>query len=237
VKIPLVDVKAQYAPLIPELKECFAEVLDSGRFIFGPEVEAFEREAAAYLGVPHAIGVANGTDALVLSLEAMGIGRGDEVICPSFTFFATGEAIARIGATPVFADIDPATMNLDPKAVPDDIAGLVAVHYAGLPVDLTRLHRRPAVVIEDAAQALGARTPDGPVGNCAHSTMTCFSFHPVKSITTGEGGAVTTNDDELADRLRASPRTCRPVPARRAPLRRGPEGRISGVGPRGARRG
>ena len=115
--IPLVDVKAQYAPLIPELKERFAEVLETGRFIFGPEVEAFEREAAAYLGVPRALGVANGTDALVLALEALGVGRGDEVICPAFTFFATAEAIARVGATPVFADIDPATLNVDPEDV------------------------------------------------------------------------------------------------------------------------
>ena len=115
--IPLVDVKAQYAPFIPELQARFAEVLESGRFIFGPEVEAFEREAAAYLGVPHAIGVANGTDALVLALEAMGIERGDEVICPAFTFYATAEAIARVGAIPVFADIDPVTLNLDPAAV------------------------------------------------------------------------------------------------------------------------
>jgi dTDP-4-amino-4,6-dideoxygalactose transaminase len=99
-QIPLVDVKAQYAPLIPELEERFSAVLESGRFIFGPEVEAFEHEAAAYLGVPHAIGVANGTDALVLALEALEIGRGDEVICPSFTFYATAEAIARVGATP-----------------------------------------------------------------------------------------------------------------------------------------
>ena len=101
--IPLVDVKAQYAPLIPELKERFGEVLESGRFIFGPEVEAFEREAAEYLGVDETIGVANGTDALVLALDALGIGEGDEVICPAFTFYATAEAIARRGATPVFA--------------------------------------------------------------------------------------------------------------------------------------
>ena len=111
-KIDLIDVKAQYAPLIPEFREAFERVLESGRFIFGPEVEAFEAEAAAYLGVPHAIGVANGTDAIVLSLDAMGIGTAgngtaDEVICPSFTFYATAEAIVRAGATPVFADIDP----------------------------------------------------------------------------------------------------------------------------------
>ena len=115
--IPLVDVKAQYAPLIPELKDAFARALDSGRFIFGPEVEAFEREAAEYLGVEQTIGVANGTDALVLALDALEIGPGDEVICPAFTFFATAESIARRGATPVFADIDPATLNLDPAEV------------------------------------------------------------------------------------------------------------------------
>src|SRR6188472_3808787 len=111
-KIDLVDVKAQYEPLIPEFREAFERVVESGRFIFGPE-----EEAAAYLGVPHAIGVANGTDALVLALEAMGVGAGDEVVCPSFTFYATAEAIARAGATPVFADIDPATLNLDPEDV------------------------------------------------------------------------------------------------------------------------
>ena len=145
VVIPLVDVKAQYAPLIPELKERFAEVLESGRFIFGPEVEAFERESAAYLDVPHAIGVANGTDALVLALEAMGIGAGDEVICPSFTFYATAEAIARAGATPVFADIDPVTLNLDPAEVAARITrrtkAIMPVHLFGRPAALEELGR------------------------------------------------------------------------------------------------
>src|SRR6185437_14451579 len=102
--IPHVDVRAQYARLIPELKDAFARVLESGRFIFGPELEAFEREAAEYLGVQDAVGVANGTDALVIALDAMGVGEGDEVVCPAFTFFATAEAIVRRGATPVFAD-------------------------------------------------------------------------------------------------------------------------------------
>ena len=126
------------------------------------------------------------------------------------------------GPPRVYVDIDPTTLNLDPGAVPDGIAALVAVHYAGLPVDLAALTRRPRVVIEDAAHALGARTPDGPVGNCARSDMTCFSFHPVKSITTGEGGAVTTNDDDLADRLRALPPPRPPAACpRRAP---GPPG-------------
>src|SRR5690242_9988333 len=111
--IPHVDVRAQYAPLIPELQEAFARTLESGRFIFGPEVEEFEREAAARLGTADAVSCANGTDALVLVLDAMGIGPGDEVICPAFTFYATAESIARRGATPVFADVDPVSLNLD----------------------------------------------------------------------------------------------------------------------------
>src|SRR5881296_4361337 len=120
-QIPLVDVRAQYAPLLDELKERLAEVLDSGRFILGPHVRAFEEEAAAYLGARHAIGVANGTDALVIALDALDIGPGDEVICPTFTFYATAESIARRGARPVFADIDPTTMNLDPADVAERI--------------------------------------------------------------------------------------------------------------------
>src|SRR5947208_9078349 len=113
--IPHVDVKAQYAPLSPELQDAFARTLESGRFIFGPEVEAFEREAAEKLGTADTVSCANGTDAIVLVLDAMGIGPGDEVICPAFTFYATAEAIARRGATPVFADIDPVTLTLEPS--------------------------------------------------------------------------------------------------------------------------
>jgi len=159
-QIPLIDVKAQYAPFVPELEARFSAVLESGRLIFGPEVEAFEREAAAFLGVPHAIGVANGTDALVLALEALGIGRGDEVICPSFTFYATAEAIARVGATPVFADIDPTTLNLDPEDVAARIAprtkAIVPVHLFGRPAALAELSTLGLPLIEDAAQAFGA---------------------------------------------------------------------------------
>lgn len=199
--IPLVDVKAQYAPLIPELKERFAEVLESGRFIFGPEVEAFEREAAAYLGVPHAIGVANGTDALVLSLEAMGIGVGDEVICPAFTFYATAEAIARVGATPVFADIDPVTMNLDP----DDVAARVTertkaimpVHLFGRPAALERLAALGLPLLEDAAQAFGAQ------GIATTGTCSTFSFFPTKNLfALGDGGLVACTDDTVAETVR-----------------------------------
>ena len=199
--IPLVDVKAQYAPFIPVLRERFAEVLDSGRFVFGPEVEAFERESAAYLGVPHAIGVANGTDALVLGLEAMGIGRGDEVICPAFTFYATAEAIARIGATPVFADIDPVTLNLDPQDVAARITprtrAIVPVHLFGRPAPLTELAALGLPLLEDAAQAFGAP------GIATTGVCSTFSFYPTKNLfALGDGGLVTCTDGAVADTVR-----------------------------------
>ena len=199
--IPLVDVKAQYAPLVPVLQERFAAVLESGRFIFGPEVEAFEAEAAAALGVPHAIGVANGTDALLLALEAMGVGRGDEVICPSFTFYATAEAIARVGATPVFADIDPATSNLDAADVAARITprtkAIMPVHLFGRPAQLEDLVQLGLPLIEDAAQAFGA---DGAAQTGICST---FSFFPTKNLfALGDGGLVTSIDDDVAERIR-----------------------------------
>ena len=154
--IPLVDVKAQYAPFIPELKEAFSRALDSGRFIFGPEVEAFEREAAEYLGVEQALGVANGTDALVLALDALGIGEGDEVICPAFTFFATAEAIARRGATPVFADIDPETLNLAPaeveRAITPRTKAIVPVHLFGRPAPIAELRRFGLPLLEGSVE-------------------------------------------------------------------------------------
>jgi dTDP-4-amino-4,6-dideoxygalactose transaminase len=199
--IPLIDVKAQYAPLIPKLKERFGEVLESGRFIFGPEVEAFESEAAAYLDAPHAIGVANGTDALVLSLEAMGIGAGDEVICPSFTFYATAEAIARAGATPVFADIDPVTLNLDPDDVADRITprtkAIMPVHLFGRPAPLAELAALGLPLIEDAAQAFGA------AGVASTGVCSTFSFFPTKNLfALGDGGLIACRDDEVAERVR-----------------------------------
>ena len=199
--IPLVDVKAQYAPFIPELKERFAEALESGRFIFGPEVEAFEREAAAYLGVPHAIGVANGTDALVLALEAMGVERGDEVICLAFTFYATAEAIARVGATPVFADIDPATLNLDPQtvaaAVTDRTKLIVPVHLFGRPAALDELAAIGPPLLEDAAQAFGAP------GTATTGICSTFSFFPTKNLfALGDGGLVACTDDGVAETVR-----------------------------------
>jgi len=199
--IPLVDVKAQYAPFIPELRERFAAVLESGRFIFGPEVEAFEAEAAAALGVPHAIGVANGTDALVLSLEAMGVGVGDEVICPAFTFYATAEAIARVGATPVFADIDPVTLNLDPADVAVRITErtkvIVPVHLFGRPAPLAELAALGVPLLEDAAQAFGAE------GVATTGVCSTFSFFPTKNLfALGDGGLVACTDDAVAETVR-----------------------------------
>jgi len=198
VSIPHVDVKAQYAPLIPELQEAFARTLETGRFIFGPEVEAFEREAAELLGAEDAVSCANGTDALVLVLDAMEIGPGDEVICPAFTFYATAEAIARRGAVPVFADIDPVTLNLDPSDVEHRITGrtkaLMPVHLFGRPAPDLSGFGLP--VIEDAAQAFGA-------GGIATSIASTFSFFPTKNLfALGDGGLIAVNDAELAGRLR-----------------------------------
>jgi dTDP-3-amino-3,4,6-trideoxy-alpha-D-glucose transaminase len=199
--IPLVDVKAQYEPLLPRIREAIDGVLASGELILGPNVAAFERESADYLGVRDAIGVANGTDALVLVLDALGIGAGDEVICPAFTFYATAEAVARRGATPVFADVDAATMNLDPEDVGARITArtkaIIAVHLFGRPAPVAELTRLGVPVIEDAAQAFGspeiART----------GVASTFSFYPTKNLfALGDGGLVSTDDQALAERVR-----------------------------------
>ena len=200
-KIDLVDVKAQYAPLIPALKQAFADVLESGQFVFGPNVSAFETEAAEYLGVPETVGVANGTDALVLVLDALEIGRGDEVICPAFTFYATAEAIARREATPVFADIDPVSLNLDPDDVERKITArtkaIMPVHLFGRPAPLDELAAFGLPIVEDAAQAFGS--PD-VAGTGIAST---FSFYPTKNLFgLGDGGLVAVRDTELAERIR-----------------------------------
>jgi dTDP-4-amino-4,6-dideoxygalactose transaminase len=199
--IPLVDVRAQYAPLLPQLQRVFAEVLESGTFILGPNVQAFEREAADYLGVRETIGVANGTDALVLVLDALGIGAGDEVICPSFTFFATAEAIVRRGAVPVFADVDQATYNLDPEDVAARITprtrAIMPVHLFGRPAPLEELASLGVPLIEDAAQAFGAP------GVARTGIASTYSFYPTKNLfALGDGGLVATDDEELASRVR-----------------------------------
>jgi dTDP-4-amino-4,6-dideoxygalactose transaminase len=200
-KIPLVDVAAQYGPLTDELRRRFEAVLESAEFIRGPNVRAFEEEAAAYLGVKHAVGVANGTDALVLVLDAMRIGPGDEVICPAFTFYATAEAIARRGATPVFADIEAGTLNLDPEDVSARITGrtraIMPVHLFGRPAALEELGSLGVPLVEDAAQAFGAP------GIAQTGVAATFSFYPTKNLfCLGDGGLVTANDEDLADRVR-----------------------------------
>jgi len=168
----------------------------------GPAIERFERTVIEATGARHAIAFSSGTAALHGACAAAGFGPGHRVATSPLSFVASANCVRYVGADVSFVDIDPGTLNLDPAGVPNGLDGLVAVHYAGLPVDLSNLAHRPTVVIEDAAQALGAETPDGPVGNCARSEMTCFSFHPVKAVTTAEGGIVTTNDNALADRLR-----------------------------------
>lgn len=177
-------------------------VLKGDRLTQGPAVEAFEQALCERTTAAHAVAFANGTAALHAAAAVAGLGPGDVVATSPLSFAASAACATYVGATPTYLDIDPATLNLPPEAVPEGLDGLVAVHFAGLPVDLTRLAHRPPVVIEDAAHAIGATTPDGPVGACAHSDLCCFSFHPVKTITTGEGGAVTTNDAEMASELR-----------------------------------
>jgi dTDP-4-amino-4,6-dideoxygalactose transaminase len=198
--IPLVDVRAEYEPLIPRLEAAFREVLESERFIRGPHYWAFQEEAAEYLAVKRAIGVANGTDALVLALDALGVGPGDEVICPAFTFYATAESIVRRGATPVFADIDPATLNLDLEdtaaRVTDRTRAIIPVHLFGRPLDIHGLLDLGVPVLEDAAQAFGAP------GVAQLGAISTFSFYPTKNLfCLGDGGLVTTNDEELAERV------------------------------------
>jgi dTDP-4-amino-4,6-dideoxygalactose transaminase len=201
VTIPLVDVHSQYAPLQPRLEALFRDVLETGEFIRGPHYRAFQEEAAAYLGVKETVGVANGTDALVILLDAMGIGPGDEVICPAFTFYATAESIAHRGATPVFADIDPLTLNVDPEDVAAKVTArtraLMPVHLFGRPAAMDDLMQLGVPVIEDAAQAFGAP------GVAQQGAASTYSFYPTKNLfCLGDGGLVATSDVDLADRVR-----------------------------------
>ncbi|NOY94141.1 MAG: DegT/DnrJ/EryC1/StrS family aminotransferase [Deltaproteobacteria bacterium] len=207
--IAMLDVAAQNAPLAEELRAVFARVLESGRFILGPEVTAFEAEVAELVGVSHALGVSSGTDALLVALMALGVGAGDEVITTPFTFFATAGSIARLGAKPVFVDIDPVSFNLDVAAVEAAITprtrAILPVHLFGQPCDMRALgdiaKRHSLALVEDAAQALGATTEDGSTGSLGD--FGCFSFFPSKNLGGfGDGGLVTTNDAELYERAR-----------------------------------
>lgn len=168
----------------------------------GPTVDRFEAAVAEQVDARHAVAFSSGTAALHGAAYAIGWGPGDLVYTSPLTFMASANCARYVGASPRLVDIEATTLNLDVGAVPADAAGVVPVHYAGLPVDLPRLTTASERIVEDAAHALGASDASGPIGNCAHSAMCCFSLHPVKPITTAEGGVVTTNDDDLAERLR-----------------------------------
>ena len=207
--VPLLDLQAQYAPLRDEILAALARVADSQRFIGGPEVDAFEREIADDLGVAHAVGLSSGTDALLVALMALGIGPGDEVITPTFSFFATAGCVTRVGARPRFVDIDPLTANVDPDAVKAAIGpktrAIIPVHLYGQSADMAPIldaaARAGIPVIEDAAQAIGATYRGRQAGSLG--TMGCFSFFPSKNLGAfGDAGLLTTGDDRLAHEVR-----------------------------------
>lgn len=208
-QVPLLDLKAQYATLRDEIRPAIDEVLESQRCIGGPKVDEFEAAIAQYCDCSHAIGVSSGTDAILNSLMSLGIGQGDEVITTPYTFFATGGCIVRVGATPVFVDIDPRTYNIDPTLIAPKITqktrAIVPVHLYGQVADMDPImavacdHKLP--VIEDAAQSIGATyrgRKAGSIGTCG-----CFSFFPSKNLGgAGDGGMITTNDPALGDHLK-----------------------------------
>lgn len=208
--IPMVDLKGQYQALRNELDAAIQEVLESTSYILGPNVQAFEKEAAAYLGVAHAISVSSGTDALHLALRAAGIGPGDQVVVPAFTFIATAEAVCHVGAEPVFADVDSETFNLGPEsleaAIGERTRAIIPVHLFGLPADMEAIleiaRRRDLLVIEDCAQSFGATFEGRQTGT--FGIAGCFSFFPSKNLGAfGDGGLVTTDSDAMADALLA----------------------------------
>ena len=207
--VPLLDLKRLDPELEAELQDAFTRVLKSGYFILGPEVEALEKECASYCGAEHAIGVSSGTDALLVALMALGIGAGDEVICPSFTFFATAGCISRTGARPVFVDVLETSFNCDPEDIERKITSrtkaIIPVHLYGRCADMDPIlelaGRHGIHVIEDAAQAIGAEYNGRRAGSMGE--MGCFSFFPTKNLgACGDGGLVTCNDAELAEKIR-----------------------------------
>src|SRR5687768_3082155 len=207
--VKLLDLQEQYLPLRNEIRRAIDEVCDAQALILGPHVERFEKSLAEYCGTKHAIGVSSGTDALLCTLMAYGIGPGDEVICPSFTFFATAGSIARLGAVPVFAEIDPKTFNIDPNGVAEKVTprtkAIMPVHLFGQaarmePInEIAKTHNVP--VIEDAAQAIGAKRNGRRA--CALGTVGCLSFYPTKNLGAfGDAGAICTDDAALAEKCR-----------------------------------
>lgn len=213
--VPLLDLKRQYEELKVLMAEVLVSVNESGQFVLGPEVKKLEQGIASYLNTEYGIGCASGSDALLLSLMAAKIGPGDEVIVPSFTFFATASCVSRLGATPIFADIDPVTFNLDPKDVEAKITprtrAIIPVHLFGQMADMREFRkmtcengdpgRRHILLVEDAAQAIGAKLDGVPVGNWGD--IACLSFYPTKNLGgAGDGGMLVTNSDRWASRLR-----------------------------------
>lgn len=207
--MPLQDLAAHHEPLLPELAAAAVRVLTSGRFIAGSETEAFEREVCAAMSIPHAVGVSSGTDGLLAALMACGVGPGDEVVTTPFSFFASVGSIVRLGATPVFADIDPSTFNIDPTAaiarLGSKTRAVLVVHLFGRAVRLDGLTEASAArdipIVEDAAQALGARAGGQPVGSLGRAAV--VSFFPSKNLGGfGDGGMVLTSDADFAARLR-----------------------------------
>jgi dTDP-4-amino-4,6-dideoxygalactose transaminase len=208
-RIPLVDLRAQYQSLKPRVDAAVARVLESGRYILGPEVEAFESEFALYCGTKHAIGVDSGTSALHLALLACGVGPGDEVVTVPFTFVASVAAVLYTGARPVLVDVEPQTLTMDvgrlEAAITSRTKAILPVHLYGLPADMTSIldiaARHGIPVIEDACQAHGAHHKGRRAGSMG--LIGCFSFYPGKNLgAIGDGGAVTTHDDQLARRMR-----------------------------------
>ncbi|RRR67906.1 MAG: DegT/DnrJ/EryC1/StrS family aminotransferase, partial [Candidatus Viridilinea halotolerans] len=207
--VPLLDLKAQYASLREAINAAIMRVVESQHFILGPEVEAFEQEVAAYVQCQHALGVSSGSDALLMALMALELGPGDEVITTAYSFFATAGAIVRVGARPVFVDIDAQSYNLAPALIEAAITprtkAIIPVHLYGQMAEMAPImalaERHGLAVIEDAAQAIGAEEQGRRAGSIGH--MGCFSFFPSKNLGGfGDGGMVTTNDPDLAARLR-----------------------------------
>lgn len=207
--VPMLDLKAQYIPIKDEIKTALKDIIESGRFILGPNVESLEKEIAVYHNVSSAVGLASGTDALHLCLNALDIKKGDEVITTPFTFMASAEAIAYVGAKPVFVDIDTNTMNMDISMLEEKITpntrAIVVVHLFGLPADMNEImalaEKHDLKIIEDCAQSFGAKyngTPTGSIGDTG-----CFSFYPSKNLGAyGDGGMMITNNTEIADRVK-----------------------------------
>jgi dTDP-4-amino-4,6-dideoxygalactose transaminase len=208
-QVPLLDVNRGNKPLLAQIQAAFARICESGRFILGPDVQDLEKNICQYTSAKHAIACASGSDAILLALMANDIGPGDEVICPSFTFFATASAVARLGARPVFVDIEPATFNLDPAKVANKInprtKAIIPVHLFGQCANMLELlaiaNRYQIPVIEDAAQALGAKFGGKHAG--VMGQIGCYSFYPTKNLGAfGDAGLIVTNDDNLAIKLR-----------------------------------